>query len=266
MLANYHTHTVLCDGDNTPEELVLYSINNGFDAIGFSGHGYTSFDERYCMKDTSSYIDIVNNLKIKYKDKIQIYLGIEEDMYHTVAKENFDYIIGSSHYILKNGEYYPIDSSFEHFKKCLDLFNGDILKLSDSYYSAFCTYLNTRKPNIAGHFDLITKYAETENIDFFKSREYLVLSEKYIIEAAKSDVIFEVNTGAMARGLRTNPYPYENLLYALKKEDAKLILSSDCHSIDKLDYFFSETRDLLKEIGFNCVYILLNNEFKKDKL
>lgn len=34
MLVNYHTHTKFCDGENTPEELVLYAIDKGFDAIG----------------------------------------------------------------------------------------------------------------------------------------------------------------------------------------------------------------------------------------
>ncbi|MBO5742965.1 MAG: hypothetical protein J6R68_01620 [Clostridia bacterium] len=131
---------------------------------------------------------------------------------------------------------------------------------------SFCNYLNYRKPDIAGHFDLITKYEETQNIGFLKSKEYLNLSQKYITVATKFDVIFEVNTGAMARGLRTNPYPYENLLYALKKENAKLIISSDCHSMDKIDYFFDETKKMLKDIGFKYVYNLFNNEFKKDKL
>ncbi len=266
MLANYHTHTQFCDGENTAEELILYAIDKGFDAIGFSGHGYTAFDERYCMKDTASYLLNINELKNKYKNKIQIYLGIEEDMYHTSSREDFDYIIGSSHYLLQNDNYYAIDSSVEHFKKCLALFGGDILKLSENYYSKFCTYIKSRKPDIIGHFDLITKYAESENIDFFNNKEYLDLSEKYIIEAAKSGAVFEVNTGAMARELRAYPYPYENLLFALKKEDAKLILSSDCHSLRKIDYYFDETKKLLKEIGFNCVYNLFDNKFKKDRL
>ena len=127
-------------------------------------------------------------------------------------------------------------------------------------------YLNSRKPDIVGHFDLITKYAESENIEFFKCKEYLCLSEKYIIEATRSNAIFEVNTGAMARGLRTYPYPYENLLYALKREKARILISSDCHSLDKLDFNFRETKYILKDIGFDVIYNFIDNEFKKYKL
>ena len=44
MLTNYHTHTNFSDGNNTAEEVVLSAIEKGFNAIGFSDHGYTDFD------------------------------------------------------------------------------------------------------------------------------------------------------------------------------------------------------------------------------
>ena len=68
--------------------------------------------------------------------------------------------------------------------------------------------------------------------------EYKKIAEKYMLEAIKSDCIFEVNTGAVSRGYRTAPYPSENLLYVLKKENAKVIISSDSHDKDNIDYNF----------------------------
>ena len=76
MLANYHTHTSFCDGKNTPEEIVLYAIEKGCSSIGFSSHGYTPFDLRYCMKDTCGYITEINRLKDKYKKWIPYELGV----------------------------------------------------------------------------------------------------------------------------------------------------------------------------------------------
>ena len=75
MLANFHTHTTFSDGKNTPEEVILFAVENGFESLGFSDHGYTSYDERYCMKDTLGYIKEIKRLKEKYQDKIEIYLG-----------------------------------------------------------------------------------------------------------------------------------------------------------------------------------------------
>ena len=162
MTGNFHTHTTFCDGRNTPEEIVLAALEKGFSAIGFSGHGYTEFDLRYCMKNTASYIAEINTLKEKYKGQIQIYLGVEEDAFAAVDRNKFDYIIGSSHYCHIDNTYLPIDSNYDYFKKCLEAFHYDIPLLAETYYSNFCTYIKTRKPDVIGHFDLITKFDELD--------------------------------------------------------------------------------------------------------
>ena len=263
MISNYHTHTTFCDGKNTPEEIVLYAIENGYPSIGFSGHGYTPFDLRYCMKDTKGYIEEVSRLKDKYSNKIEIYCGVEEDAFSYVNREDFDYIIGSSHYFNINNNYYPIDSNYDYFKKCLEVFDYDVIKLSETYYKSFVSYIRERKPDIVGHFDVITKFDEIDTQRFLNNSAYLDITEKYIKLAAQADVIFEVNTGAMSRGVRKTPYLGENLLYTMKTQGGKVVLSSDCHSVEMLDYCFDEMKNFLREVGFNCVYELYRGEFRK---
>lgn len=263
MLSSFHIHTVFCDGDNTPEEVVTAAVEKGFSAIGFSGHGYTGFAGDYCLKDTDGYIAEINRLKNEYRDKIQIYLGAEEDAFEPVGREKFDYIIGSSHYFLKDGKYYPIDSNPEGFKACLEAFDYDAVKLSTAYYESFCDYILKRRPDIIGHFDLITKFDENDKPLFLNNADYHRVAEKYIAEAAKADCIFELNTGAISRGWRTTPYPYENLLYVLKRLDARLILSSDSHNISTLSYGFEEATERLRDIGFKHLYTLSGGKFVK---
>ena len=67
--------------------------------------------------------------------------------------------------------------------------------------------------------ELITKYLEVEPSLMSAEKEYALAVEKYIALAAESGCFFEVNTGAIARGLRTTPYPAENLLYILKNDN-----------------------------------------------
>ena len=263
MLTNYHTHTNFCDGENSPEEVVLYAIENGFGTIGFSGHGYTPFDLRYCMTDTEGYINEITRLKNKYGTKIKIYCGIEEDAFSYVERNRFDYIIGSSHYFKVGDEYLPVDSGCDYFNECLAKFGGDVLKLSENYYEAFVGYIKARKPDIVGHFDLITKFDEIGESVLLNNKEYIKMACGYIKSAAEEDLIFEVNTGAMARGYRKSPYPSEDLLYTLKECDAKLILSSDSHSATTLDFYFKETKKHLKDIGFSSVYEFDGGEFKR---
>lgn len=266
MLANLHTHSTFCDGKSTPEEIVLSAIGKGFSSIGFSGHGYTPYDLRYCMKDTLGYKKEVLRLREVYRDKIQIYLGVEEDAFSSVNRREFDYIIGSSHYLKVDGEYYPIDSGRSYFEKCLELFNYDVVGLATAYYTAFCDYIACRKPDIIGHFDLITKFDELSTPRFLNNAEYNRIAEGAVMRAASAGCIFEVNTGAISRGYRTSPYPYENLLRILKNEGAQITISSDSHKADTIDFSIDETKRYLYDIGFRHTLVLYDGHFIKDKL
>ena len=267
MISNFHTHTNMCDGDNTAEEMVLSAIDKGFSALGFSGHGYTDFDLSYCMKDMPKYIAEIKRLKEKYKNKIEIYLGVEEDIRCPQNRDDFEYIISSSHYTFVNGKNMAIDSSFDGFKDCLEAWNGDVLEMAKEYFESFCDYILKRKPDIIGHFDLLTKYDQTGETPFFSGNaEYEKTAKKYIGIAARSGCLIEVNTGAISRGYRKDPYPSEMLLKEILKNDGRIILSSDSPSVDSLDCEFDNTRKMLKKIGFKELYTLSQGRFIKDPL
>ncbi len=266
MLCNLHTHTVFCDGDNTPEEMVISAINNGFSTLGFSGHVKPSFDT-FGITDMKGYIKTINNLKEKYGNDIEIYLGIEDEALSPIDnRSEFEYIIGSHHYIKFYDKILPLDLSFEGYEKALALFDNNIAKFSESYYSQFCDYILKFKPQIIGHFDLITKFDEQDSYLLSSSDEYNKIAEKYLKIALKSGSFFEVNTGAMSRKYRTSPYPAENLLKIIKDNDGKIIITSDAHSKDTLDFAFKETENYLKDIGFKYTYVLHNNNFVKQEI
>lgn len=263
MLSNFHTHSNLCDGKDTLEDIVKSAIEGGFSALGFSGHAYTYFDLSYCMKDTEAYVAEVLRLKEKYADKIEIFLGVEEDAYSPVQRSRFDYIIGSSHYFNINNKYMAIDSGLERFERALCEFGGDIYAMAESYYSAFCEYILRRKPDIVGHFDLITKYDEQRNYQLLSDKKYCHIAEKYAAKAAKSGCVFEINTGAISRGVRTSPYPSIELLHTFRKNGAKIILSSDSHSKDTLDCCFEKAKAMLLEAGYKTAVTLTRDGFKE---
>ena len=261
MLSNFHTHGIFCDGNDTPEEMAKAAFEQGFDALGFSSHGYTRFDLSYCMKDEDGYRARVSALKEAYKGKMEIYLGVEEDAFGHVTRDRYDYIIGSSHYLLTNKGMLPIDLSAENFTACLEAFKDNTLVLAESYYSAFCSYIRSRRPDIVGHFDLITKYDELTVSRFLADPAYNALAERYAAYAAESGCVFEVNTGAVARALRTSPYPAANLISVLKKGGARFILSSDCHDKAKLAFAFDEAKAFLREAGVKEAVTLSGGEF-----
>ena len=95
---DFHVHSTYCDGKSTLRETVEAAIAMGLPALGFSGHGKTPHDLSYCITDTKGYIAEIKRLKEKYKNDIQIYLGVEEDISNLQNRKDFDYIIGSNHY------------------------------------------------------------------------------------------------------------------------------------------------------------------------
>jgi histidinol-phosphatase (PHP family) len=138
--------------------------------------------------------------------------------------------------------------------------------MAEDYYSKFCRYVNTRKPDIVGHFDLITKFDEMGDSLFLKNENYNRIVEKYIKTVANSGCLFEVNTGAVSRGYRSTPYPAENLLYILKEHNAPLILSSDSHSADTLDFGFEDAKMLLRDVGIKIIYTLRGGKFVSEDI
>ena len=47
----------------------------------------------------------------------------------------------------------------------------------------------------------------------------------------------------------------------LKKENAKITLSSDSHAVATLDGCFKETKKYLYDIGFRSYYVILDGKF-----
>ena len=137
--------------------------------------------------------------------------------------------------------------------------------MAEGYYSSFCAYINKQRPDIIGHFDLLTKFEEQHPL-FLENPDYRALSIRYALLAAESGAIFEVNTGAIARGYRTMPYPHTDILYALKNAGARVMLCSDCHHARMLDFAFDEVKALLKDIGFSSLVTLHGGVFTDEDI
>ena len=115
--------------------------------------------------------------------------------------------------------------------------------------------------DIIGHFDLITK--NIERIPFFdpESKEYLDCAIEAMDALQGKINLFEVNTGAMARGYRTAPYPAATLLRELRDRGFGAVISSDCHDGQLLAHGFEDAAELLRACGFRERWILTDSGF-----
>ena len=263
-LQNLHTHTAYCDGQDMPEQIIQTAIKKGFGSIGFSGHSYMFYSENHSMsiEGTEEYKKEIKFLKQKYKGTIGVFLGLEFDMYSEIDLCGYDYLIGSLHYLKIGREYVGFDRSAEVVAKIIDdYFGGNGMAFAKEYYGQLARLPEYGKFDIIGHFDIITKNIEKVKFFDIESKEYLDYALGALDALRGKIPFFEVNTGAIARGYRTSPYPYKNLLKEFKAMGFGAIISSDCHNAEYLDCSFKDARDLLLEYGFKEQFILTDSGF-----
>lgn len=256
---DFHIHSTFCDGKDRPEDIINRAIDMGLEKIGFSSHSYTPFDDGYCMneKDTDDYLAEIKRLKVKYQDKIKVYCGIEKDYYSDTDTSDFDYVIGSVHYVKKNDMYLSVDLSQEDFISNVNkYYNSDYYAFAKDYYDVLSDVYNKTKCNIIGHFDIITKFNEASKLFDENDEKYKTLALNCVDKLIENDVVFEVNTGAMSRGYRSKPYPADFILKHILNKGGKFCISSDAHSKENLCYKFDDTIRVLEELGINELQIL----------
>ena len=247
-LFDLHVHSVFSDGRDTPRDIVISAIEKGIKTLGFSDHSYTEFDERYCIQRNkqAEYIRTINELKNEFSDKIKILCATEQDFYSTAPTSGYDYVIGSVHYVLIDGEYIPVDETADILKQAADkYFSGDILSLCEAYFENVGEVYEKTKCDIVGHFDLITKFNEQEQLFDENDPRYIRAYRKAVDKIITDCKVFEINTGAISRGYRTTPYPSENIRRYIRQKGGKFILSSDSHQKETLCFEFDKFRNLL---------------------
>lgn len=263
---NLHTHSIYCDGKDTIEAMTLAAINKGFNVLGFSGHGNCRNVDDYSMDEnnTKKYVEDVLAVKEKYQDQINIFLGVEQDVLGQRFKKHdpYDYIIGSVHFVKTGDKYLAVDFSSEVTKQIVEYY-GSFLNYAKSYFEEVKKIADMDEVDIVGHIDLLTKFNENEEFIKFDDPDYLKLAYDCIDQLLAKNKIFEINTGAIARGQRKTPYPHKILLKYIYDHGGKICLNSDCHNKEMLDCYYQESLELIQSCGFTTMMELTKDGFVK---
>ncbi len=271
-LTNLHTHTNYCDGICDTEDMILSAINSDFQSIGISTHGPVPFKTDWNIQtyDLDNYIEEVLYLKGKYKDKIDVFLGMEIDYLPVIGFSEstlslikaLDYYIGSVHYLgsLKNGTMWTVDYNInELISGITENFNGNIKYAVEAYYNSISEMAKKYQPPIIGHLDLIKKNNKN-NVLFNENEDWYMLSVEKCLETIKrTKSIIEINTGGMARGYTDEQYPSTFILKMIKEKDIPILINSDAHTAEGINYKLSVMYELISKIGFEKVSCLTKN-------
>jgi histidinol-phosphatase (PHP family) len=273
ILTNYHTHSRFCDGNSEPEDYVTAALKNKFICLGFSSHAPLPFENSWSLVsgNVDSYCQAISVLKNNYFDEIEIYLSLEIDYIPGVSlpfaqlqkERSLDYVLGAVH-LVKNPEgnnLWFIDGPVNNYDKGLkEIFNNDIRYAVKTYYNQLQQMLLSQKPDMVAHFD---KVKMNNHHRYFQENEswYIKLVDETLDVISACKTIVEVNTRGIYTGKSESLYPGTWVLQKCYDMNIPLTISSDAHKPGDINRYFTETGNILKEIGYKSIKILKGNKW-----
>lgn len=258
--SSIHTHANLCHGADSLTAMAEAACTMGIQYLGISCHAHTPIplDEGCVLpRDMSAYRQAVWNLRRAYEGRLEVLLGLEWDSRSDVSPTGFDYWIGSVHYQKgQNGRWYCPNWSKAHFAACRDeCFHGDALAVAEDYY-ADMAQVAAMRPTVLGHFDLIAKHNAAAQLFDEASPRYRAAALDALRAADPERTLLEINSGGMARGYRTAPYPALFILREWRAMGGRIILTSDAHRAADLLSGYEVSRELALAAGYREASLL----------
>ncbi len=145
--------------------------------------------------------------------------------------------------------YIPMDETAEITRAAADAyFGGDLIALAERYFETAGEVAKATGCDIIGHFDLLTKFNEKTEPPLIDTGDprYIAAWKKAADQLLQADIPFEINTGAMSKGYRTEPYPAKPIRDYIRSRGGRFILSSDSHRTDTLCYQFDQYKSELE--------------------
>ena len=262
-----HTHSQYDDGHGTLWEVAEAAAQKGLVSVGLSGHTPMPFENDWTMTEEGyrEYLREVPAVIEAMKGRIEVIMGIEYDALCTIDFSPFDYVIGSAHYVVKDGVPISIDETLAISEQAVAAF-GDADAVAEAYYEVVGNFADNDEIDIVGHFDLITKFNEQKPLFDTASPRYRAAARQAMEKLVAAGKIFEINAGAMSRGYRTEPYPSVELLSALREMGGKITLSSDAHRPEAVYGSFAQMRAIALRCGFTEVWQYIDGAFRPQPL
>lgn len=247
MLLDYHMHTPLCrHAVGEPEEYARRAVERGIAEIGFSDHNPMPewYDPGFRMtsEEYPRYVEMVGRCRKAFPG-LSIKLGLETD-YHpgtedfvrgVISRYEFDYIIGSVHYIGSWGFDNPDNAH---------LFKGrDVFEVYAQYYDLVVKLADARLYDILGHPDVVKKFG------YRPSKDYEPLERRALEAVARAGMALDVNTSGLRRPAN-EIYPSLRMMKAAREMGIGITLGSDAHEPRHVGEAFDRAVGLAKQAGF----------------
>ena len=248
MLSDYHLHTPLClHAEGHPREYAAQAVKAGLSEIGFSDHNPMAhyFDDwRMLIGDFPRYLEMVDEARADFP-ALPVRLGLECDYIEgreTWTDEqskmaNFDYLIGSVHYIAPG---WDVDNP-KHLSRWRE--SGMVLEIWERYWQLYVQMIRRRQFDFYAHPDLPKKFGLRPAGDL--RRFY----EPAIQALVDTNGVFEVSTAGLRKDCR-EMYPSREFLTLAFEAGVPIVISSDSHAPNEVVIHIDQALALVREVGY----------------
>lgn len=258
-----HTHSSFClhGSCEETEKFIIRAIELGFESYSITEHlplpddllrdtPYSpEFKRSLEMRDgMDSYIRELEGLKKKYRDKIQLLIGVEMDFLpghldysRYLLKEYGPYLedgLLSVHIIRGAGGWRCVDHSPEDFTDGLTSMYGSYEKAQLAYYDtvheAVLADLGPYKPKRIGHLCLCNKFQRVLNPEGITGEEVKDRVKELIIYAGQKGYSLDANVAGLYKKHCQEIYTPSWVIDIAKKAGVELVYGSDAHAVSEV--------------------------------
>lgn len=223
MIANYHTHAVLCNhAKGDIHEYVDTAIQNGLKILGFSDHVACDFSKfgyrsrfRMDVSEIPEYVSMVQAMQKEYAGQIRILLGYECEYYPLLFQSVLDRITEYECDYLILGQHF----TFNEFDGVWSNAPTEDPAVLRQYVDQVIAAMGTGKFSYVAHPDLI--HYVGRDPDLYRQEM------TRLCQAAKAlDIPLEINCLGLSEGRH---YPSGEFWRIAAGEGCRVILGSDAH-------------------------------------
>lgn len=183
-------------------------------------------------------------LKVFVAMESESYSGYESFMPDLIARFRPDYIVGSVHHVSDFG----FDYSEEQYRATADAVGG-MDAMYCRYFDLQFEMMETLKPAVVGHFDLIRLFDPDYKVRMRKP-EIAKRITRNLETVAKLGLILDFNLRALRKGA-SEPYVSADILREALEVGVALVPGDDSHGISEVGNFMSHGIDVLVSAGGN---------------
>ena len=264
MLTDYHVHLRRDEPEHTAEEAFTpanadryrtVATERGISELGVSEHIYR-FTRALELWDHPMWrehaVDDLDSFCAFVRDETDLRLGIEADFVPgredrtatLLASHDFDYVIGSVHFVG--------DAAVDYERYDVWRTGRSAERIWRSYFALVAEAARSGLFDIVGHPDLVKVWGPERPVPGGDLRFYY---EPAVEAFAEAGVAIEVSTAGW-RKPANELYPSRPLLEMCLDAGCPIALSSDAHVPDELGYRYEDAIDHLAEAGVDqlCVF------------